>query len=180
MSASAFLSKENILMHKGFLKNSKLLYSVFEKSYPRLKGLSAAEINRLNISANLKKEAIEKKTNIEVHELFFNSFSEKRVRCPEICASYGSEANFLYEIEKSANEIEDSAFIVIYVTSNKEPAFYCGKRFSNLFIKAYPCLAVDLWEHAYFTDYGFDRKKYIRSALSYLDFSKITDFIKKD
>ena len=40
-------------------------------------------------------------------------------------------------------------------------------------------LAVDLSEHAYFTDYGFDKSEYVRNLLPYLDLSildkKISD-----
>ena len=37
-----------------------------------------------------------------------------------------------------------------------------------------PCLCIDLYEHAYFGDYGFDRKRYISAALSVLDLSKLS------
>ncbi len=175
----AFLSEVNIKKHQEYLKTQRLLYSVLEKSYPRLSGLDIQEINRLSISSDIKKEAIDGKINIRLHELFFSSFSEKRVRCPEVSRTYGSEANFLYEIEKMLSDKKESGFLVIYIAKG-DVGFYYGKRYLNLFLKAKPVLAIDLFEHAYYGDYGFDRKKYINTALSYLDLSKIGDFLKSD
>ena len=34
--------------------------------------------------------------------------------------------------------------------------------------------AIDVCEHAYFADYGFDKQRYLISALPYLDITKLT------
>ncbi len=175
----SFLSEECVIKHKEYLKQQKLLYSVFEKSYPKIKGLEIAEINRLGISQEIKREALDLKMKIKLHELYFSSFSKVRSRCPSVTKTYGSEANFLYEIEKMLSNNEESGFLVIYL-ARADVGFYYGKKFLNLFLKTRPVLAVDLYEHAYFPDFGFDRKRYIKTALSYLDLSKLTDFSKND
>ena len=36
-----------------------------------------------------------------------------------------------------------------------------------------PTLAIDVCEHVYFMDYGFDKERYLVSSLPYLDISKL-------
>ena len=50
---------------------------------------------------------------------------------------------------------------------------------TGVFLKYDVRLAVDLCEHAYFYDYGFDKKSYLKAALSSLDLSKIENTVEK-
>jgi Fe-Mn family superoxide dismutase len=40
-----------------------------------------------------------------------------------------------------------------------------------------PLLVIDLWEHAYFIDYGFDRAEYVRRVASLLDWNWAADVV---
>ena len=44
----------------------------------------------------------------------------------------------------------------------------------SLCLPAPPALAIDVSEHAYFLDYGFDKQRYIMAALPFLDLSKLS------
>ena len=41
------------------------------------------------------------------------------------------------------------------------------------FLRYEPVLAVDMYEHAYFNDYGFEKEKYLRTSLEYLDLERL-------
>jgi len=43
---------------------------------------------------------------------------------------------------------------------------------------ARPVLALDVWEHAYYLDYGPDRAKYLEAFFKNLDWSKVADKLK--
>ena len=36
-----------------------------------------------------------------------------------------------------------------------------------------PCLCVDVCEHAYLQDYGFEKEAYVRAAVAHLDVAKL-------
>ncbi len=167
----SFLSDEAVRLHKEYLQNLKLRYSVLTKSVPQLVGKNIKDVKWLKIKKEDKRQAEELLGNILAHELYFNSFSHevRQSRC--VSALFGSEASFLYEVYLDLKE-QPSGFLLIYkesgaikyVTSD-EPWVY--------FIRIAPLLAVDLYEHAYFLDWGFDRDGYIKGALSRLDLSKL-------
>jgi Fe-Mn family superoxide dismutase len=175
-----FLSKENLLIHKQYLKLINLKYSILEKTYPDLKDKSVKEIATMRLNREIKKEAIEKKSAITLHNVFFDSFSDVHSRCKAVSLQYGSEANFLYEIQSLIDSIDDVGFLIVYCASSKDVRFSFVREASEILIKYQPILAIDLWEHSYFLDYGIDRKKYVRAALYYLNLDKINLFLKND
>ena len=91
---------------------------------------------------------------------------------------YSSENSFLYEAEQLALSA-DGGFLYIALDDRRVPQPRLSE--SNRFacIKDTPLLAVDLCEHAYFSDYSFDKKRYLRAALSHLDLSKLALDTKK-
>jgi superoxide dismutase len=81
---------------------------------------------------------------------------------------YGSEAAFLYELQKEMIAAEGKFF---YIYSNgKAVKTRCGDE-RELLKTCGGVLAVDLSEHAYFMDYGFDKAEYVRKLLPYIDLS---------
>jgi Fe-Mn family superoxide dismutase len=38
-----------------------------------------------------------------------------------------------------------------------------------------PLLCIDLTEHAYFTDYGFDKKAYVEAVVNQINWEKVSD-----
>ena len=172
-----FLSEENIKEHERYLYELKLKYSVLTKSAPILKGLTLSEIWRKLPRFDIKNEAISLLSEIKAHEIFFNSFSKKRVRSQKLISLYGSEDAFIYELFLAVKETK-SGFLYVYC-GNKIRYEICPD--GGFFFKAeLPTIAVDLFEHTYFKDYAFDRKRYIESALAYLDLSKFDENSKKD
>ena len=172
-----FLSENNVLSHKEFLKELKLKLSVLEKSYSRLSGVKISELDSLRLSAEVRREALTLKSEILLHELYFDSFSEKFYSCEAARLAFGSEASFLYEMEEAA-KAQSVGFLLIYIDSKGRLSFSIGEDLSRILARATPLLALDLWEHAYFTDYGFDRKKYLKAALLHLNLNKINEFYK--
>ena len=171
----AFLSAENISVHKNYLAELKLCYSVLCKSAPVLNGMSLPMIWRSLPRGDIKDEAMRLSSEIAAHEIYFCSFSNKRHRSAAVRKKYGTEDTFLYELFRSAKEAQ-SGFLYVYADASYQVCRDGGFYFKG----ELPVLAVDLFEHAYFSDYSFDRKRYLEAATSHLDLSKITENVKKD
>lgn len=171
----AFLSEENISAHKDYLRELKLGYSVLCKSLPRLNGLSLPMIWRTLPRSDVKFEAMRLLSEITAHEIFFASFSDKRRRSATVRKKYGTEDSFLYELFTCAKKAS-SGFLYIYSDARYEICNDGGFSFRG----ELPILAVDMFEHSYFKDYLFDRKRYLESAIFRLDLSKISENVKKD
>ena len=168
-----FLSEENILLHREYLKNKRLKYSILEDSAPSLKGADVRDVLRMRLNQYDRRDAISLLPEIKLHELFFSSFSSARFSHSDlVCDGWGNEAAFLNEIFIVGMSLI-CGFVCIYFSG----ARITVRGFVNcldVFKFGEPLLALDVFEHAYFMDYGFDKERYLISALPYLDITKIT------
>ena len=103
---------------------------------------------------------------IRSHELFFSSFRRDFSRCERACRGYGSENAFLFALSEYA-ETQKNCFLYIF-SRQRYPYVAFSTDGKDAFRAA---LCVDLFEHAYFLDYGFDKNAYLRAALSRMDLS---------
>ncbi len=173
-----FVSKANKSIHKEYLRQLRLRLSIFEKSYPWIKGKNTKEIARGGLKSDERDELIRLKGEILAHEIYFSSFGESS-GAPSLRKEYGSEASFLYNLFCEAKKCRNGGFLLIYIDKRGKINSYIGNDYYKLFDECVPCLAIDLCEHAFFYDYLFEREKYIKSAISRLNLSKIENMVEK-
>lgn len=173
-----FLSYSNIKRHLEHMREEKLRYSILEKSLPQLKGKSINQIIRLNIDRNAKDEAIKLLWYIKSHDCFFDSFAEKQTRSDNLLKFYSSAEKFLYDLYVEAVE-HDGGFMYIYFDRQGVPKWIFSSECDGAFIRYKPVLALDLYEHSYFLDYGFNKRLYLRNALSYLNLASLDNRVQK-
>jgi superoxide dismutase len=156
-------------MHTEYLKKLKLQYSVLEKSCPCIAGRDVSEIQRMRVK--YKDEILSLKAEISAHELFFASFGAKNQTSSLIKRTYGSEASFIYELYEATRDVGNCFAFVNRTGGGVE--FSLGEPKEILKIKN-PVLSIDLFEHSYFLDYGFEREEYIKNMLAHLNLNKVT------
>lgn len=166
-----FLSDDNIKRHLEYLRNCRLKFSILEKSVPELKGKEMSEICRLGFPREVKDEALELLWKIKSHQCFFHSFSETPGRSEALNRTYSSGEKFLYELYLEAMKRE-YGFLYVYQERGTIKMEFMTE-FDKTFLKINPLLALDLYEHTYFSDYGFAKDKFVRNALMYFDTSKL-------
>ena len=166
-----FLSEDNIKKHLAHLRDYRLKLSILEKSLPELKGMTPTDIMRSNFSAEIKNEALKYHWQIKAHEIFFDSFALNYNRSEALTNYYSSRERFAYDIYRKAME-KECGFIFITIKNGKPQIIYLPSGDYSLF-KIAPVLAIDLFEHTYFLDYGFDKEKFFRNALMYLDTGRL-------
>ena len=165
-----FLSDGAISLHKEHLLELRRLYSVYKKSYEGLENYSIAQISRLHIPRAEKIKIQRLKGDIMAHELYFSSFGNRYTDSRAVRHSYGSIPSFYYRVKQDAMG-RGAGFLFVFAKDGEVwHSFSCEPH--EAFESGAPILAIDLFEHAYFTDYGFSREEYIDMALSYLDLSK--------
>ena len=170
----SFLSECSLRIHKEYLNTIKLKYSILLKSEPKLLDLDVKDIqNNRAIKREIRSEAVEHLSEIKAHELYFSSFGEPCSRSDAIREAYGSESSFLYETMRSSlNFGEGYCFIV----KGSRGIFSINtKSAKTVYLDAgiLPLLCIDLYEHAYFCDYGFKREDYLNAALYRLDLKRL-------
>ena len=166
-----FLSDRSIEMHKEHYNTLTLRYKVFEKSYPEIKDKGIREIYRCSVPLSEKREAVRLYSDILAHKIYFSSFGARNAVSRRVKDEYASVASFLYLLSEECMKCREG-FLLIYENRGKIST-YCGDEYDKVLLKNEALLALDLYEHAYFLDYGFDREKYVLNAISHLDLEKI-------
>ena len=173
-----FISETNRKAHEEYVRLNKLRLAIFEKSYPEIAGKKCVEIFNCRMKKSEKLEAFEIAAEIKAHEIYFSSFAQSVNACVTIKEQYGSEAAFLYSLYEKCIGVD--GFLFLYFNKRDEIDYYVGRDYKRILADCEPRLAVDLFEHAYFGDYGFNKEMYLKKALSNLDLSKLSKNIKKD
>ena len=146
MGIECFISEESLRVHKEYL------------SVLRMK----------KQACQTRREEKQIENEIRSHELYFDSFRQDCVPCSRIKAGFASENHFCFLLSEYIKNV-GSGFLYIYPMPHSPFVGY-GIAQKHL-LRA--VLAIDLCEHAYFIDYGFDFSAYVRAALSHLDFSRL-------
>ena len=168
-----FLSEKGVDLHEEYLNTERAKLSILEKSLPSLSEKSLSEIYTMrHIKRADKEEVLTRISNIRMHEIYFSSFTESPLPCQKIKEYYTSESAFLYEAWLLGRE-KKFGFLYFYLDRRGKPCFDFADEGFDAFLKAAPLLAVDLCEHAYFLDYGFDSGEYLRRALGFLDIARL-------
>ena len=168
-----FLSEESIAMHSEYVRGKRLKYSIIESSVMGLHGLSVLDIYRLKMTDRDRRDSISLLTEIRLHEIFFSSFISSRYPHSDmVVRAYGSEASFLNELYRLCL-LQHYGFVCVYQRRGKISADGFSD-LENAFTHGEPLLAIDVCEHAYFLDYGFDKERYLVSALPYLDIARLS------
>ena len=167
-----FLSDTSIALHTEHIRQMKLKYSILEKSIQGLSGKEIFEIKRMRLPACEKEYAVSLLADIKLHEIFFSSFSQAPYqRLSPIQRGCISEASLLDEIYRKSVASKYGFLTVSLIDEHLNVS--ASDNYASLFANGSPILAFDLCEHAYFLDYGFAQDKYVKSALPYLDLSRL-------
>ena len=167
-----FLSEENLNMHREYLRDKRLKYSILESSIPELSGASTKDVLSMKLDRRDRADALRLISEIELHDIYFTSFGDTRFpRSKCVADFYGSETAFLNEVFRRAMSLK-YGFITVYRRGRNILLDECSD-YENAFRRSRPMLAVDICEHAYLKDYGFDRERYLLNSLPYLDITKL-------
>ncbi len=166
-----FLSEENVVKHKDYLQNLKYKYAVFEKSIQGVTDKRVREAARLKLGARDKSALLPLLAEITLHDIYFSSFTDRRnTELPSAIGGKSRTAQLLYELFETAMKLR-VGFVGIY--KHKDSLSVYADDDVKMLICDEPLLAIDASEHAYFIDYGFDKRQYLLNALSYLDLEKL-------
>lgn len=173
---TTFLSEDNILIHKEYMRTLRLRHSIFEKSIPEIKDKSVLEIEKMRLEPSVKSDILHNLKEYCAHYLYFNSFGPTGSIPKIIKKCYSSVESFLYEVYLVASK-NDGGFVYVFSDGNNTIKILHSDDIRKKL--SLPRLAIDISEHAYFLDYRFEKDKYIRSAISNLNISLLDNYQNK-
>ena len=168
-----FLSEQTIAAHKEYVCTLRLKYSILADAIG-IKNAAISEILSMNLSQKDKTEALLLLGEIKCHDMYFASFCENTsLRSNLARRQFGSEDAFamcvLYEGLKN-----DIKFVSAGIKQGRISIHSSFDYYTHFEVHT-PRLMIDTAEHAYFWDYGFDKERYLKSALSYLNLTLLDE-----
>jgi len=134
---------------------------------------------------SLKKEETFNASGQLLHELYFDmfggdgKFSDDMEVIKKIKEDFGSFDSFKQQMVATAKAARGWAVLCIDPTDNKLRIFLADAHNDGAVWGAIPLIALDVYEHAYYVDYGPDRARYLEPFFNNLDWNKINQrFIK--
>ena len=171
---SNVLDEKTTEIHKEYLRRQKLRYSVLEKSCPLIVGKGIFEIPRLKgIPSDIKREALLLGSDIMLHEIYFDSFGVEHSSSALVKKNFRQESTFIYSLFESAREAKDG-FLTVYVSGDEVVTDIIP---TGEALRCRPVLSVDLCEHAYLFDFGFERDEYLKRVLPRLKLNVLDKFL---
>lgn len=120
------------------------------------------------------------------HELYFDNLDKSNnTMIPEplksaLISKFGSIDNFKNTFIDLGNSLQGSGYTFLVVDENKNLKILNLKNQESPFsFKMTPIIALDVWEHAYYIDYGNNRKNYVDNFWKLIDFSKVNEKYQK-
>lgn len=170
-----FLNEDAIKLHlklyEGYVKNTNTLQDLL------------TEMEKNKEQATITYGALKRRVGWEfngmrLHELYFENIgaqepiSRKMQVYKAIEYSFGSYENFIKSFKASAL-IRGIGWVVLYKDDEKlMTAFISEHDVGNLATASALCV-LDMWEHAYITQYGLDKNAYIEAFLKEVDWVKV-------
>ncbi|MBE6643984.1 MAG: hypothetical protein E7612_01235 [Ruminococcaceae bacterium] len=168
---SEYLSCEALNMHREYFKKQCLRYSVLKKMYPEICRNEICEFARIRTKDRAEIEELY--FDILYHKLYFSSYGKQYQFSEAVKKRFKSQASFLYELLQAGKD-EKYGFILIYVKGGYADFVISTNSKAR---RIEPVLSVDLCEHAYFSDYGFDKEKYLKDILASLNLGMLDKFL---
>ena len=166
-----FISEENYLKHREAHSADILRLGIIERSAPKIIEAEPKAIARMKAGGPDMLKAAELKASVILHKVFFSSFSARTyVPSEQIRREFGSERALCEDLYLAGMRIP-RGFVAVLRT-RRGLSVSASESALDIFRLGEPILAVDVSEHAYYGDFGFNKEAYLRSALSHLDLAR--------
>lgn len=122
---------------------------------------------------------------IYLHEVFFDILGGKGIQeeAPELAEAisekWGSVENFIKYFAECAMAARGWAILCWDLHEKKLKQYNSDAHNQGGIWGCIPVIALDVYEHAYFLDFGSDRKAYIQAFFKNLNWQKANEFFKK-
>jgi len=161
----------HLVFYRGYVKNTNLLHTTLQELSNQGKEMSYEY-------GALKRRFSWEFDGMRLHEYYFQNLGGKEMMAEnhplnqKIVKDFGSFDQWKKEF-KALGRIRGIGWVVLYY----DPI---GDRLFNIWIEEHdlgplaggkPILVMDVWEHAYITQYGIDRGKYIDVFFDNIDWS---------
>lgn len=155
-------------LYEGYVKQVNFIQSKLDKEKDAF------------ILQSLRKQYGFEYDGMRLHELYFDQLGSngktsktKRI-VRQIEEKYGSMDAFVEQVE-SFSKTRGIGWVILFgnITNSDIDLVWVGDHEKGFLAGWVPILVIDLWEHAYISQFNLDKQAYVETIFSYLNWSKI-------
>jgi superoxide dismutase, Fe-Mn family len=170
------LLQAHLKLYAGYVKNTN-------KSLELLKGLEAGTPQWAEVKRRFGWEW----NGMRLHELYFGNMSREKTKLPEDSAlmklmveSFGSGEN-CHQTFVNTGKLRGIGWVIMChdKAANKLFNVWINEHDVGHLAGATPLLVMDVFEHAFVTDYGMDRASYIKAFIEAVDWNVVQERFSK-
>lgn len=178
---------ENLIGLKGFsdtlLKNHFALYQGYVANSDKLLALLDAKETGTPEYSELKRRFGWEWNGMRLHEYYFENISKNSAMLPanspflkKAAEDFGSCENWEKDF-RAAGAMRGIGWVVAYFDSSSKKIFnvWINEHDTGHLAGAAILLVMDVFEHAYITDYGIKRADYIEAFFKAIDWKKVSE-----
>ncbi len=173
------LLEQHFELYRGYVRQTNAM------STQLLASLEQKPFSPLEYSS-LKKSFAFEYNGMKLHELFFENLSKNKISMnsgmflKQVLQDYSSLDNWFKELTQTAMT-RGIGWVVCYLDTNQNQLIstWIESHDKGPLLEAHPLVVIDLWEHAYITDYGINRVDYMKTILASLDWNVIEERYQK-
>lgn len=120
---------------------------------------------------------------MRLHELYFGNMTRETRsysgnsalhKCVE--SSFGSKDKFLQSLSNFSS-MRGIGWVIVYYDSVADAIFnvWVGEHGENHLSGCEPLLVMDMWEHAFISDYGLDKARYVDNFIKVVDWQVVEE-----
>ena len=152
------------------------------KDYPAIQNYSLDELlfNINILPKEVQNEIIYNAGGVYNHQVFFesmgidNNFNDTNLK-RKLINSFGSIENFLLDFKSKASNFKGSGYLFLVCNEQNELLLFTTvNQDSTVPFNLCPLMCIDLWEHAYINDFGFDKDKYIDTFITLINWDIVS------
>ncbi|MBR7117352.1 MAG: hypothetical protein IKC87_06565 [Clostridia bacterium] len=175
-----FLTDEELSKHKEYHERLRHACSLTEKRtgitlFGGVDEYSCHEKLWYRASRRLNGEELELFGLERLHSVYFHSFCAGSFQqSTAVRELFGSESSLLHRLFIEGMKL--GCGFVGLLNTKRGITVFAERDAKTVMSRGTPLLAIDLYEHAYYGDYSFDKESYLKTALSHLRLSAIDEY----
>ncbi|GAA0739501.1 superoxide dismutase [Clostridium oceanicum] len=176
---SEYQLKEHYKLYKGYVNKVNELLTLSNDSqdfknsnptYSKMRSVKLGESYALN--------------GVKLHQLYFNNITStpsapKGLILKKIVTDFESLENFIEYFKEVGSSVRGWAILCIDPIDNKLHIYGSDTHDTGAMWLCYPLLIMDVYEHAYFIDFGTNKKAYMDEFFKNVNWNKVNLRLKK-
>lgn len=169
--------KNHFTLYEGYVNNVNSLMKKMNEIREERKG---GVEDRKEESAELHRRFAWEYNGMKLHELYFENMTKEPSQLNEnsilykaLTERFGDIETFRLNFTKNVATFRGIGWVALVKRDDTLGVIWIGEHDQGLLANSKILLVMDVWEHAYMTDYGIKRAEYVASFMNAIDWEVV-------